>query len=300
MNHPSGRPDPDPQGDAAVARINALRAARGLPPIVERDPRAVRADLVTDRDAAMIAVAVLRRESAGAMVPDAIEAATAGSGSEVFDALPYAVAVAIRDRLPGEHRSAVLDALDEVLERFKNGPGGWAQAHLCVHGMADTVRATLTVSVVADGSGAVDHATGQPVPEPADQLAIAAEFAAAIVYADLVAALEDYLGAMVGLPVVAEADDTGHEIRCRRASVMSALAQLRGDAAMQEEAVRLALIVCHDRPGLRPSDVFRVGAPVLLLPVDATPPEVDAALCAELESIATADGDGAPWWDGAP
>ena len=292
MTHHPSRPrdDDDPTEAAALARVNAIRAARGLPPIVERDPNMVRRDLIDDRDAAMIAVAVLRREGAGFNVPDAIDAATAGFGPEVFDVMPHAVAVAIRDRLPAEHRPAVVDALDEVLELFESTPGGWAHAQLCVHRIADTVRAALTASVAAEGSGAVDHIIGQPVPEPADQFAAAADFAAGIVYADLIAALQDYLAAMVSLPAAAEIDDTAHETRCRRASVMNALAQVRGDTDMQEEAVRLALIVCHDRPDMRPSDVFRVGTPPLLLPADATPAEVDAALVAELATIADTDG----------
>ena len=66
MSHPSGH---DPEGDAAVARVNAIRAARGLPPIVERHPDMVRRELAADRAAVMIAVAVLRREGCGAAVP---------------------------------------------------------------------------------------------------------------------------------------------------------------------------------------------------------------------------------------
>lgn len=292
--HPSRpRDDDDPTEADALARVNRVRAARGLPSIVERDPNLVRRDLIDDRDAAMIAVAVLRREGAGFNVPDAIDTATAGFGPEVFDAMPHAVAVAIRDRLPASHRPAVIAAVDEVLERFENTPGGWEHAQLCVHRIADAVRAALTASIAAGGSGAVDHITGQPVPEPADQLATAADFAAGIVYADLIDRLQDYLGTMVGLPAAVEVIDAEHELRCRRASVLNALAQLRGDAAMQEEAVRLALIVCHARPEMRPSDVFRAGTPPLLLPDDATHADIDAALVAELAAIAAADGDGA-------
>jgi len=292
-HHPSRSHDDDPTEADALARVNRIRAARGLPPIIERDPNLVRRDLIDDRDAAMIAVAVLRREGAGFNVPDAIDAATAGFGPEVFDAMPNAVATAIRDRLPAHHRPAVVDALDEVLEQFEDGPGGWAHAQLCVHRIADTVRGALTASLIAEGSGAIDHITGRPVPEPADQLAAAAESAAGIVYADLIAALQDYLAAMVALPASTAAGDPSHDTRCRHAAVLNALAQLRGDTDMQEEAVRLALIVCYHRPDMRPSDVFRAGQPVLLLPADATPAEVDAALVAELAAIADND-DGAP------
>lgn len=80
--------------------------------------------------------------------------------------------------------------------------------------------------------------------------------------------------------------DVAHETRCRRASVLNALAQLRGDADMQSEAVRVALIVCNDQPDLRPSDVFRTGVPVLLLPAYAPAAALDAALCAELAVLA--------------
>lgn len=125
MNRHPSRPrddDDDPTEATALARVNAIRAARGLEPIVERDPNLLRRDLIDDRDAAMIAVAVLRREGAGFNVPDAIDAATAGFGPEVFDVMPHAVAVAIRDRLPTNHRPAVIAAVDEVLERFENTP----------------------------------------------------------------------------------------------------------------------------------------------------------------------------------
>lgn len=294
MSRDPSRPDDDPTEADALARVNRIRAARGLPPIVERNPNLVRRDGIDDRDAAMIAVAALRREGAGWNVPDAIDAATAGFGPEVFDAMPHAVATVILDRLPAEHWPAVIDAANEVLQRFEASPGGWSHAQLCVHWITTAVRAALTGSIVAEGSGAVDQTTGQPVPEPADQLAAAADFAAGFVYADLIAALQDYLGVMVGLPVVVEVDDTGHEIRCRRASVMNALAQLRGDADMQSEAVRLALIVCHDRPGMTISDVFRVGTPPLLLAADATPADVESALCAELAAIADIDDGTGP------
>lgn len=296
-NHPSrgDRPeDDDPTEADALARVNRLRAARGLEPIVERDPVLVRRELIDDRDALMIAVAALRREGTGHTVPAAIDAATAGFGPEIFDMLPTAVAAAIWQRLPAEHEPAVVEALDDVLYAFEDGDGGWALAQLCVHRIADTVRNVLAASIAAEGSGAIDHTTGLPVPEPVDQLAAAADFAAGFVCADLIDLLQDSLGTMVGLPVVAEATDPGHEMRCRRAAVMNALAQHRGDADMQEESVRLALIVCHARPDLRPSDVFRDGAPVLILPADATPAEVDAALCTELAAIADADDGTVP------
>ena len=50
-SHPGNSPADDPIGDAAVARVNAIRAARGLPPIVERDPAEVRRDVRTDATA---------------------------------------------------------------------------------------------------------------------------------------------------------------------------------------------------------------------------------------------------------
>lgn len=76
--------------------------------------------------------------------------------------------------------------------------------------------------------------------------------------------------------------------------MLNALAQVRGDAEMQSEAVRLALAVCNACPGMRPSDVYRAGMPPLLLPADATHAEVDAALCAELAAIGDTDDGNDP------
>ncbi|KRE27925.1 hypothetical protein ASG82_16425 [Mycobacterium sp. Soil538] len=297
MTHdPPRRPadDDDPTEADALARINRLRAARGLEPIIERDLHEARRDLATDRDAMMLAVAALRREGAGATVPDAFEAATRGFTGDMFDVVPYAVAAAIRDRLPAEHEPAVVDALREVLDRFDSGPGGRERAQLFVHRIADTLRTALAASIAAEGSGAIDHATTQPVAERVDQLAAAADFAAGIAYADLIDRLQTELGGLAGLPAPVEVDDPGHAMRCRQAAVLNMLAQLRGDADMQEEAGRLALTVCHARPDLRPSDVFRAGTPPLVLPADATPAEIDAALCNELAAIADADDGTGP------
>lgn len=198
-NHPShdSRPDDDPTEAVALTRVNRLRAARGLDPIPERDPALVRRDLIDDRDAAMIALAVLRRESCGAALPDAIDAATAGFDPQAFDLLPTAVAVAIRDRLPANHWPAVIEAVDESLDAFEDGDGGRALAELCVHQIADTVRAALTASIATEEAGAVDH-NGRPVP--ADQIIEAADFAAGFVYADLIDRLQDDLVTMAGLP----------------------------------------------------------------------------------------------------
>ncbi|MGP4054169.1 hypothetical protein ACTWP6_04990 [Mycobacterium sp. 4D054] len=292
MTGPAARDD-DPGEAEALARVNRIRVARGLPPIVERDPNAVRDDLVTDRDAMMLAVAALRRADAGGAVPVAFEAATRGFVGDMFDVVPYAVATVIRDRVPATHQCAVTEALDDVLEQFDDGPGGWARAQIVLHHIADATRAGIAAGIVAEGSGAIDHATGLPVPEPPDQLAAAANFAAGFVYADLIDRLTAELAPMAGLPAFVYALDAGHETRCRRAAVLNALAQLRGDTDMQEEAVRVALIVCHGRPGMRPSDVFGAGQPVLLLPADATAADVEAALIAELAAIAdTDDGTG--------
>lgn len=291
MTGPAAR-DGDPDEAEALARVNRIRAARRLPPIVERDPNVVRGDLVADRDAMMLGVAALRREHAGAAVPDAFEAATFGWVGDMFDVVPYAVATVIRDRVPVALQCAVTEAVDDVLERFDDGPGGWARAQIVLHHIADATRAGIAAGIVA-GSGAIDHATGLPVSEPADQLAAAADFAAGFVYADLIDRLIAELAPMAGLPAFVGTLDAGHENRCRRAAVLNALAQLRGDTDMQEEAVRVALIVCHGRPGTRPSDVFGAGQPVLLLPADATPADVEAALVAELAAIAdTDDGTG--------
>lgn len=51
--------------------------------------------------------------------------------------------------------------------------------------------------------------------------------------------------------------DPGYERRARRAGAMNFLAQLRGNPAMQETAVHLALLECSRYPDLAPSMVFR-------------------------------------------
>ncbi|WP_197381453.1 hypothetical protein [Mycolicibacterium mengxianglii] len=289
MSHPTGR---DPKGDAAVERVNAIRAARGLPHLVERNPDDVRADLIANRDFMMLAVAALRRKSCGATIPDALDAALDGKPDAAASDLPRGVARVIVDRLAKQHRAVVIDAMDAELARFAARVATAPEnvrglAHLAIDRIAFAVRPTIAAAIVAEGTEA-----RCPVP------ASAADYIAAsgVALCDLLDRLTGDLETMTGLRDEAETSDRRHETRCRRASILNMLAQLRGDTHMQEEAVRLALVVCHNRPGLRPSDVFRAGAPVLLRPDDA---DVDAALCAELKSIATADGDGAPW-DAAP
>lgn len=301
-NHPSrgDRPDDDdPTEAAALAAVNRLRAAWNLEPIVERDPDEVRHELSGDRDAMAVAVAVLHRPGCGGTVPDALDAALAGKPPAAAFDLPPGVACAIAHRTPAAHAAAVVDALDAELERFAgryaaDPQHGREAAHLAVHRFHGATRAGLAASIAAEGSGAIDPTTGQPVSVLADQLAAAAEFAADVVVSDMVERLRDDLAVMTGLPADDELAEPGHEVCCRRAAVLHMLGQLRGDADMQDEAVRLALIVCHDRPDLRPSDVFRAGAPPLVLPADAMPPEIDAALCTELAAIAHVDGGAGP------
>jgi hypothetical protein len=296
MNHPSGHAADDPQGDAAVARVNALRAARGLPPIVERNPDDDRAELIADRDLMMIAVAVLHRPGCGATVPDALDATLGDKPDAAAFDLPPGVARVILDRVDHRHRAAVIDVLDAELTGFTERVATASEnvrglAHLTVDRLACAIRPAIATSIASDVAAGF---IGTAREADDDHLAQAADFAAGIAYTDLIDRLRADLETMSGLHVDPEIVDPGHDTRCRRASVLNALAQLRGDDDMQSEAVRLALIVCHARPDLRPSEVFRAGAPVLLLPADATPAEVDAALCAELQSIATADGDAAP------
>ena len=183
--------------EALVARVAARQSAHlGRPVPTDLDPEVVRRELVDDRDAAMIAVAVLRREGCGAAVPDAVEFALTGAAPSSAANMPHAVAVAILDRIPHPHRPAVWDAADEVLERFEGTEGTAALAELCLHHLADAVRAGITTSIAAELVGAVDH-DGHPIPE--HQIVAAAAFAAGIVYADVIARLQDDLIAFAGL-----------------------------------------------------------------------------------------------------
>ena len=202
MSHPSGH---DPEGDAAVARVNAIRAARGLPPIVERHPDMVRRELAADRAAVMIAVAVLRREGCGAAVPDAIDAALDGAPTAAAFDLPPGVAGAILERVPARHAASVFEALDAELSRFAArvvaAPHRARElAELCTHRLADAGRSGVAASIAAAGSGAMLPDFSGPAPEPADQLTAAADYAAGFVCADLIDRLRDDLIAWAGLP----------------------------------------------------------------------------------------------------
>lgn len=295
----NGRPD-DAADEALVRRVAAAQEARlGRPVPTDLDPVTVRRGLVGDRDAMMIAVATLHRAGAGAAVPDALDAALAGKPPAAAFDVPPGVATAIVARTPVRHAPAVFAALDAELERFAARVAEKPQAvrefaHLTVHSITDATRAgivaSITAEVVAAWAGQIDRSTGQPFSR--EQMVQAAEGTADTV---AIPAILDRcradLSALSGLPVAVPAYDRDHENRCRRAAVLNALAQLRGDADMQEHAVRLALLVCSDRPDLRPSDVFRAGAPVLMLPADAGPADVDAALVAELAAIAAAEAD---------
>lgn len=201
--HPSH--DDDPDGDAAVARVNAIRAARGLAPIVERDPREVRADLVADRDAMMVAVAVLHRPGCGATVPDAIDHALKGKPSAAAFDLPPGVARVILQRVGKRHQGAVLVAFDAELTRFAARVAAAPEhvrglAHLAADRLAVTVRSAIAASIAVVGSGAQLPGFTGPAPERADDLAQAADFAAAIAYADLIDRLQRDLLTMAGLP----------------------------------------------------------------------------------------------------
>ncbi len=202
MSHPSGR---DPIGDAAVARVNAIRAARGLLPIVERNPRQVRAGLIADRDAAMIAVAVLHRAGCGAAVPDAIDAVLDGKPTVVALDLPSSVARVILDRVPSRHGRSVFDALDPELARFAARVAAQPNqarelAELCVHGIAVAVWSGIVASIEAAGSGAMLPDFSGPAPEAVDQLAGAAADAATFAVRDVVDRLRAQLLTLAGLP----------------------------------------------------------------------------------------------------
>lgn len=189
MNHPSGHPGPDPRGDAAVSRVNAIRAARGLPPIVERDPAEVRREAIADRDAMMVAVAALNRPGCGATVPDAIDAALDGKPPAMAFDVPPAAAYAIVKRVPARHAPGVFAALDDELGRFAERVADAphdvrALAHLAIDRMVCAVRPAIAASIAAEERG--DGPT--------------ADFAAGFLYADLLERLRDDLLTVAGLP----------------------------------------------------------------------------------------------------
>lgn len=278
--HPS---TPDP-GDAAVARVNALRAARGLDPLPEeRDPAIVREEVADTRSAALIALATLRPDRGGA-VPDAIQAALTGQHHVHVGVLPQHTALAIRDRLPTQYRAAFTAAATPELTRFNDGPDrGWERATLSVFRIGDKLRAAVADAIRADGCTGIDPDTGQQVSAPADEHTVA--IVADIVIDQLREQLWEAVKLYAGLPIPDTTIDADFESRCRRASVLNMLAQVRGDGVMRSEAARLAIAVCFDHPGWRPSDVFHSGAPVMVLPDDATPADLEAALIAELTAL---------------
>jgi hypothetical protein len=202
-NHPAygGEPfDGDPD-EALVRRVAArqsewLSAKRGEPVPVptNNDPRVVRRMLVDDRDAAMIALWALLADLEH--TPDAVDAALADTTPAAAANMPHAVASAILHRVDDRHAPAVWRAVDVVLQRFERTDGSAALAELCVHRIADTVRAAITDSIAAELAGAVDH-NGHPVTD--DQIAEAAAGAAKVVVDTIIARLRTDLLALAGL-----------------------------------------------------------------------------------------------------
>lgn len=191
-HHPSRPHDDDPAEAAALARVNRLRVARGLEPIVERDLDEVRRDLIEDRDAAMIALFALRFD--GVRMPDAVEGATRGHGPATLAVMPYAVAQAIVDRILPEHRDYVIADVDDELQSFDTTAGDELSAHRAVWRIAAAVQPALAAAIVADGSGAQLPGFTGPAPASAADLAASADFAAGFVYADLIDRLQTGLG----------------------------------------------------------------------------------------------------------
>lgn len=153
-NHPSRRGEDDPTEAAALARVNAIRAARGLAPIVERHPLLVCHDLIDNRDATVIALWALRSD--GALVPEVIAAATRGRGQATLDAMPYAVATAIVPAVLPHHRDHVRDHIDAQLDWFEDRPRGWEVSHKAVWRIAAATRRGVA-EAIQDG-GQVDAA----------------------------------------------------------------------------------------------------------------------------------------------
>ncbi len=95
----------DPDGDA-LERINAIRRARGLQPIVERDPAVVRAEMGRTRDALAVLLWAMRREDPG--FADAVD--IVAEDRQALTALPYTVAAAIVGHIPDPDARATANA----------------------------------------------------------------------------------------------------------------------------------------------------------------------------------------------
>lgn len=205
-DHPCGRrADKDPDDDEElIRRVAARQSARLRRPVpINLSPAIVRRGLVDERDAMMIAVAVLRRAGAGVAVPDAIDVALEGATPGAAGNMPYGVAAAVLDRVPARHQPAVWEAVNAALERFESTPGGRYHAELCVFRIADATRAGLADSIHADvaedWAGAIDHGTGQPFT--GEQMVQAATATAdTVAIPALIERLQADLIALAGLP----------------------------------------------------------------------------------------------------
>jgi hypothetical protein len=104
---------PDDPDDDALERINAIRRARGLQPIVERDP-AVRAEMGRTRDALAVLLWAMRRQDPGFAAAVDIVA----EDPEALAVLPDTVAIAIAGHIadPDARAAANASTLTVLLE----------------------------------------------------------------------------------------------------------------------------------------------------------------------------------------
>lgn len=160
--------DDDPGEAEALARVNRLRATRGKPPIVERDPAQVRHRWGVERDAMTVGLWALRRH--GGHVPAAIDAAAERCPTCGIGNLPIDVARALLARAPGD-RTVMRAALGDVLADWKRRPDQLTRPRieLTIWALEAAARDTIAVAEVAP-----DIAVGQLVERLSDELAMMA------------------------------------------------------------------------------------------------------------------------------
>ena len=92
--------------DDTLERVNAIRRARGLEPIVERDPAVVRAEMGRTRDAMAVLLWAMRRVEPGFAAAVDIVA----EDPEALAVLPDTVAIAIVGHIPDPDARATANA----------------------------------------------------------------------------------------------------------------------------------------------------------------------------------------------
>jgi hypothetical protein len=254
-------PTPDADFAAQLARINARRTARGLAPIVERDPDVACRELRLQRAAGQSIAAVLHGLDDGiAQAFDAFEAEADPLG------LPAAVAELAVQLVAPDERERVAGAAAAVVDAWRTSP----QASAILEPGEDPAAAVCRIR------GSIELAVWRVCDAVTRALTDVG-----------VDNLRERLGMTLVAYSAAHSDDPHYEDRLRRAACQRELADQTAATGLHRLADRLARAENELRPWLPPLHVFeRVGPIKTRHPDPADRDALIADLRAELALLA--------------